>query len=108
MKQTKIILLTLLALLAMSSLVLAAKPGVSSDKSYLDINTGRYILEGHVKITTDSRTITADKAQVDIASLEVWAQGNIQVVQDGLTFHGDKVHVMSSKKTAEIEGHADL
>ncbi len=104
MKQIRILWLALLTLLLCSTAAFAAKPVISSDSNYLDINTGRYILEGHVRVEVNNRIITADKAQVSIASLEVWGQGNITVTQDDITFTGDSCYVSGSDKEAVISG----
>ncbi len=93
----------LLLLLSITSIVMA-KPVITSDSSYLDVNTGRYILEGHVRVETGSRIITADKAQVSIASLEVWGQGHIVLTQDDIHFTGDTVYVNGNDKEATIGG----
>ena len=97
----------LLLLLSITSLALA-KPVISSDSSYLDVNTGRYVLEGHVRVETGSRIITADKAQVSIASLEVWGQGHITLTQEDIHFTGNSVYVNGSDKEATIEGGTDF
>ena len=98
----------LLCLLLTTTGMALAKPVITSDSSYLDVNTGRYILEGHVRVDTGSRVITADKAQVSIASLEVWGQGNITLVQDDIHFTGDRVYVNGNDHEATITGTADF
>ena len=100
MKLLRSSLLCAIALCIMSTTALAARPSITSDSNYLDMNTGRYILEGHVRIATDARVITADKAQVSIASLEVWGQGHITVTQDDITFTGDNVYANGNKNYA--------
>ncbi len=85
-----------------------AAPVITSDTKYFDVNTGCYVLEGHVYIKTGSRVITADSAQVNVASLEVWGQGNITVVQDDIHFTGQEVYVCGRNKTASISGGVDL
>ena len=104
----KLFLLTVFALFLLPGLSLAAKPNITSDSNYFDINTGCYILEGNVRIETSSRLITADKAKVNITSMEVWGDGNISVTQDDITFTGNSVYVDGSSKEAVIRGNADL
>ena len=101
-------LLFLLALLLLIATPVLAKPIITSDTSYFDINTGQYILKGNVYIETGSRIITAGQAKVDIASLEVWGQDGVTVRQDNLTFHGQNVYVAGANKTASITGGVDL
>jgi len=108
MKNFKILFLFMLALLCLSTIAFANKPSITSDNNYLDINTGRYILNGHVRIDTGSRVITADAAQVSITSLEVWGQGNITVTQDDIVFTGDKVYANGNNTEASIDGRVDL
>lgn len=108
MKIFRIFGCTLLLLLAMLPAALAAQPEITADTSYLDINTGRYVLVGHVKIATPERTFSADRAQVSIASMEVWGEGNIRVQQEGILFTGDKVYARDKDKTAQITGQADF
>lgn len=85
-----------------------AKPIITSDTNYFDINTGQYVLKGNVYIETGSRIITAGQARVDMTSLEVWAQDGVTVRQDNLTFHGQNVYVAGADKTATITGGVDL
>ena len=85
-----------------------AKPIITSDTNYFDINTGQYVLKGNVYIETGSRIITAGQAKVDMTSLEVWAQDGVTVRQDNLTFHGQNVYVAGADKTATITGGVDL
>lgn len=85
-----------------------AKPIITSDTNYFDINTGQYVLKGNVYIETGSRVITAGQAKVDLTSMEVWAQDGVTVRQDDLTFHGQNVYVAGADKTATITGGVDL
>jgi lipopolysaccharide assembly outer membrane protein LptD (OstA) len=101
-------LLFLLALLLLITTPVLAKPIITSDTNYFDINTGQYVLKGNVYIETGSRIITAGQARVDMTSLEVWAQDGVTVRQDTLTFHGQSVYVAGADKTANITGGVDL
>jgi len=101
-------LLFLLGLLLLMTTSVLAKPIITSDTNYFDINTGQYVLKGNVYIETSSRVITAGQAKVDITSMEVWAQDGVTVRQDNLTFHGQKVYVAGANKTASITGGVDL
>ncbi|MBP2632456.1 MAG: lptD 4 [Firmicutes bacterium] len=101
-------LLFLLGLLFLMTTSVLAKPIITSDTNYFDINTGQYVLKGNVYIETGSRIITAGQAKVDMTSLEVWAQDGVTVRQDNLTFHGQNVYVAGADKTATITGGVDL
>lgn len=101
-------LLFLLGLLFLMTTSVLAKPIITSDTNYFDINTGQYVLKGNVYIETGSRIITAGQARVDMTSLEVWAQDGVTVRQDNLTFHGQNVYVAGADKTATITGGVDL
>lgn len=81
-----------------------AKPVITADKTYFDITTGLYHLEGNVYIEAGSRIITAGQAKVSLATLEVWGSGKITLKQDDLRFAGDTVYVSGAKKEAAIEG----
>lgn len=107
MKKFKTLLFLLGLLLLMTTSALA-KPIITSDTNYFDINTGQYILKGNVYIETGTRVITAGQAKVDITSMEVWAQDGVTVRQDNLTFHGQNVYVAGANKTASITGGVDL
>ena len=107
MKKLKTLLFLLGLLLLMTTSALA-KPIITSDTNYFDINTGQYVLKGNVYIETGSRVITAGQAKVDITSMEVWAQDGVTVRQDNLTFHGQNVYVAGANKTASITGGVDL
>ena len=105
----KILLLFLLVLCMLTSTVSAgSKPIIKADKTYFDINTGLYVLQGHVDIEVRNRVITADLARVSISSLEVWASGNIKLVQDDITFTGDSVYVFGTENRAQIDGGVSL
>jgi len=108
MKPLRILWCALLLLFAFLPAAFAAQPEITADSSYLDINTGRYVLVGHVKIVTPDRTFSADRAQVSIDSMEVWGEGSISVQQKDITFTGDKVYARDKDKTARITGHADF
>lgn len=110
MKKLKYVVALTAAFLSlfMVSAVGMAKPVITSDSSYFDVNTGCYVLNGHVYIETGSRIITADSAQVNITSMEVWGQGNITVKQDEIYFTGSEVYVCGANKTASIGGGVEL
>lgn len=95
-------------LLLVSTATALAKPVITSDKNYFDIKTGRYVLEGNVRIETGSRTISAGKAVVKLTSQEVWGSEGVTVQQDDLLFKGDSVYVSGSTSTATIQGGVDL
>lgn len=81
-----------------------AKPIVTADEQYFDIDTGLYILNGNVRIEMKNRIITAGKAKVNMASLEVWGTGGVTVTQDDIYFSGDNVYVYGMQEHASISG----
>lgn len=101
-------LLPILALLLLLPASVFAKPIISSDSNYFDINTGRYILDGNVYVKTGDREIRAEHAQVSIVSLEVWGQGGVTVTQGDILFTGDTVYVSGRNKSATISGGIDF
>lgn len=83
---------------------LAAKPIIKSDRTYFDVATGLYVLNGNVYIEVGNRIIKANQAKVDLASLEVWANGGVSVTQGDIYFTGESVYVYGSQKLAQISG----
>ncbi|BBB92803.1 MAG TPA: LptA/OstA family protein [Methylomusa anaerophila] len=88
--------------------IAAAKPVITADQTYFDINTGLYVLKGNVFIQVNNRTITAGQAKVDMASLEVWGSGGISVTQDDIHFTGDSVYVCGANSQASIDGGVEF
>ncbi|MDF2636701.1 MAG: lptD 1 [Pelosinus sp.] len=108
MKYNRIFLSTLLVIILLTGIASAAKPVVTADRTYFDINTGLYVLNGNVYIEVSNRVITAGQAKVNPASLEVWASGGISVKQRDIYFTGDSVHVYGTKDQARIDGGVNL
>lgn len=108
MKYNRIILSTLLVLILLTGMASAAKPVVNADRTYFDINTGLYVLNGNVYIEAGSRVITAGQARVNPATFEVWGGGGITVSQDDIYFTGDSVYVYGTKDRASITGGVNL
>ncbi len=100
----KIFLSTLLVLFLFTGISAAAKPSVTADRTYFDINTGLYVLNGNVNIVVGNRVITAGQAKVNPATLEVWATGGITVTQEDIYFTGNSVYVYGTKDKATIDG----
>ena len=100
----KAIILTLIMIIFVTGTAFAAKPVIKSDRSYFDINTGLYVLNGNVTIQVNNRTITAGMAKVSMASLEVWGSGGVTVTQDDIYFAGDSVYVYGTEQRAKIDG----
>ena len=92
-------------LVSLSATAFAAKPEISSDKQTFDFFSGRYLLDGNVRVKWPDRTITADHAQVSLLSMEVWAQGNITLKEADIFFRGDDLHVTGNAHTADIKGN---
>ncbi|SFL32619.1 LptA/OstA family protein [Pelosinus propionicus] len=103
--KTKTFILTLLLMLLFTATTLAAKPTITADQQYFDINTGLYVLNGNVYIEVKNRVITADQAKVNMGSLEVWGNGNITVKQDDIFFTADSVYVYGAQDRAIVEGN---
>ena len=97
-------MLILIALLILSSTALA-KPTITADKTYFDITTGLYNLEGNVYIEAGSRIITAGTARVNMATLEVTGLGGITVNDGDIKFSGDSVFVSGAQSKADITGN---
>ena len=104
MKTAKIIGVLLVAFLLVTSTAWAAKPVITADNTYFDVNTGLYVLKGNVYIEVKNRIITASQAKVNLATLEVWGGGGITVTQDDIYFTGGSVYVYGAKNLAKIDG----
>ena len=104
MRYSRIVVIMLLLLFLLTGTTFAAKPVVTADRTYFDINTGLYVLKGNVYIEVSNRVITAGEAKVNLASLEVWGTGGITVKQDDIYFTGGNVYVYGTKNRAKIDG----
>ena len=104
MKYKRIFFSAFLVLLLITGTAFAAKPVVTADHTYFDVNTGLYVLNGNVYIEVRNRVITAGQAKVNLATLEVWGGGGITVNQDDIYFTGDSVYVYGTKNRAKIDG----
>ena len=96
-------LLFALLLLLPTTTALAGRPDISCDKQTFDIFTGRYLLDGHVRVAEKDRAVTADHAQVSLITQEVWAQGNVTLLQEGYTFRGEDLYVEGSGHVAHLK-----
>lgn len=88
-----------------SSLAWASIPAVSADRTYYDINSGFYILEGNVTVHVKDVEIQAPSARVSLATMEVYAEGGISVFQGGASFSGDSVYINGRERHAYIDGN---
>ncbi|CQR73938.1 LPS-assembly protein LptD [Sporomusa ovata DSM 2662] len=104
MKYRRILFSVLLVFLLVTSTAFAAKPVITADHTYFDVNTGLYVLKGNVYIEVRNRVITAGEAKVNLATLEVSGAGGITVNQDDIDFTGDSVYVYGTKNRASIDG----
>ena len=104
MKYNRIFFSAFLVLLLITGTAFAAKPVVTADHTYFDVNTGLYVLKGNVYIEVRNRVITAGQAKVNLATLEVWGADGITVNQDDIYFTGDSVYVYGTKNRAKIDG----
>ncbi len=92
-----------LLLLLPAATAFAERPEITCDKQTFDIFTGRYLLDGHVRVSGKDRAVTADHAQVSLITQEVWAQGNVTLLQEGLTFRGDDLYVEGQAHVAHLK-----
>ncbi len=96
-------LLFALLLLLPAATAFAEQPDISCDKQTFDFFTGRYLLDGHVRVAGKGRAVTADHAQVSLITQEVWAQGNVTLVQEGYTFRGEDLYVEGKGHVAHLK-----
>ena len=96
-------LLFALLLLLPAATAFAEQPDISCDKQTFDIFTGRYLLDGNVRVSEKDRAVTADHAQVSLITQEVWAQGNVTLLQEGYTFRGEDLYVEGRGHVAHLK-----
>ena len=97
--------LAILLVMFSSALAQAAIPDVSADRTYYDINTGFYMLEGNVVVHVKDVEIQAPSARVSLSTMEVYAEGGISVFQGGASFSGDAVYINGRERHAYISGN---
>jgi len=109
MKRNALILFILFScLLACSAGPVAAKPIITADTTYYDVNTGLYLLKGNVRVEVGSRIITAGQAKVSLSSLEVWGSDGITLTQDTIYLTADSVYVYGTQHKAVLSGGVTL
>ena len=96
-------LLFALLLLVPTATAFAGQPDISCDQQTFDIFTGRYLLDGNVRVSEKDRAVTADHAQVSLITQEVWAQGNVTLLQEGYTFRGEDLYVEGRSHVAHLK-----
>ncbi|WP_346355798.1 LptA/OstA family protein [Azotosporobacter soli] len=106
--KSRISISLLVLLLLFCSSAFAAKPVIKADQQYLDINTGLYVLNGHVYIEGANRVITAGQAKINMSSMEVWASEGVSLRQDDIYFTGDTVYIYGTQNRADITGNVTL
>lgn len=106
MLKLRVIVCLLLVIFAFYGVAVAAPSRlvIKADKTYYDVNTGLYVLNGNVFIQVRDRIITAGQAKVSLGSLEVWGSGGITLTQGDIALAADSVHVFGSQNKALIEG----
>ncbi|MBR1759700.1 MAG: organic solvent tolerance protein OstA [Schwartzia sp.] len=104
-KTAKLFRLALFALLFLlpAATAFAERPEITCDKQTFDIFTGRYLLDGNVRVAGKGRAVTADHAQVSLITQEVWAQGNVTLLQEGYTFRGEDLYVEGNSHVAHLK-----
>ncbi|MBR1553543.1 MAG: organic solvent tolerance protein OstA [Schwartzia sp.] len=90
-------------LLLLPATAFAEQPDITCDKQSFDFFTGRYLLDGHVRVAGKGRAVTADHAQVSLITQEVWAQGNVTLLQEGYTFRGEDLYVEGKGHVAHLK-----
>lgn len=101
-------IMLILAFMIMTGTTLAAQPIIQADDQYFDINSGLYVLNGHVTVQAAGRTVTAGTAKVDLTGMQVWGDEGITLRQDGVYFTGDSVYVNGTNHYANITGGVHL
>ncbi|MDL2281093.1 organic solvent tolerance protein OstA [Selenomonadales bacterium OttesenSCG-928-I06] len=104
----RILVLCLVFCFLLAGIANAAMPTIKADKTYYDINTGLYVLDGNVYIESKNRVVTAGHAKVSVDNFEVWGTGGITFKQDDIHFKGGSVYVYGKNKRAEIAGGVDF
>ncbi len=109
-KVIKSAILVCVLMMSMMSIAFAGGVSVSADSKTFDFASGCIVLDGHVVVETDSRTIKADKAKVNLSSKEVWADGNIYLSEPDqeITFSGGALYASDESKTAVIKGGVEF
>ena len=92
-----------LLLVLPAAVAFAAQPDISCDKQSFDFLTGRYLLDGHVRVATKESVVTADHAQGSFLTQEVWAQGNVTLMRDDLLFRGEDLYVDAKNHIANLK-----
>ena len=110
MKKLRILLLTALLILCISSTSFAAVNNkfFRADKQTFDPETGLYTITGNIVINVGSGTIIGDRAQVKLSTLEFFGTGGWLLKQEGVAFRGERVYVVFNKSVAMIEGGGDF
>lgn len=104
MRYRQILCLLLIFLMFAGTAAAAPKPVIRADKTYYDVNTGLYVLNGNVFIQVRDRIITAGQAKVSLGSLEVWGAGGITLAQGDIYLTADSVHVLGTQNKALLDG----
>ncbi len=97
------VVLFALMLILPATTAFAEQPDISCDKQTFDFFTGRYLLDGNVRVAGKDRAVTADHAQVSLITQEVWAQGNVTLLQEGYTFRGEDLYVEGKGHVAHLK-----
>lgn len=84
------------------------KPVIKADKSYYDINSGLYILNGNVYIEIRNQKITAGQAKASLSTMEIWGNGGVTFTQDDMYLTAGNVRVISAQSRALIEGSVNF
>jgi lipopolysaccharide export system protein LptA len=82
----------------------AGKPIIKADKSYYDVNSGLFVLNGNVYIEWRGQKITAGQARASLGTMEIWGGGGVTFALDDMFVKADSVRVISVENRALITG----
>ena len=80
------------------------QPVVSADKTIYNESTGRYTLQGNVRIAIGGRTFSTDEAKISSQTLQIWTDGHTELHEGELCFTGDAIYAELAGNTAWFFG----
>lgn len=84
---------------------LAGKPVIKADRSYFDVNSGLYVLNGNVYIEWRGQKVTAGQAKASLGTMEIWGGGGITFAFEDMVVTAESVRVISAQSRALISGN---
>jgi lipopolysaccharide export system protein LptA len=98
-------LVTVFFIFAVTAVTSFAAPVIKADKTYYDVNTGLYMLNGNVYVEVKDRIVTAGQAKVSLSTLEVWGTGGITLTEGDIYLTADSVYVAGFQNKSIIDGN---